>query len=212
MSSQRFQPVWRFSASIALLIISFNQSSCRSLPGQSKATMRFPEILEGHSICETTIRTYPGVPIARLSLKLTGRVKSDTRFDIHEQTTINGVPTENRTYRLMRSEHGEWLATAPCIVGEGVGTTSQNKIRWKYESWERLPNGRIINLKVAERWTAIAPDKIQINQVFFKYGIPLAFGKGTIIKSPVQGVSSTHSRLLIPGRLRPFKYDTGSRQ
>jgi len=79
---------------------------------------------------------------------------------------------QKRVWTLTKQANGQFIGTAPDVVGEAIGKVSGNTLNWKYVL--ALPvGGKVYNVNFDD-WMFLMDDKVMLNRaVMSKFGIRL---------------------------------------
>ena len=79
---------------------------------------------------------------------------------------------QKRVWTLKKQANGQYIGTAADVVGEAIGITSGNALRWKYVL--ALPVGDSVYNVNFEDWMFLMDDKVMLNRaVMSKFGFKL---------------------------------------
>jgi hypothetical protein len=100
---------------------------------------------------------------------------------LDEDFTYSDGSTQKRVWTLRKQPNGQYIGTAADVVGEAIGITAGNALRWKYVL--ALPVGdKVYNVNF-EDWMFLMDDKVMLNRAeMSKFGfrlgeITLSFSK-----------------------------------
>jgi hypothetical protein len=91
---------------------------------------------------------------------------------LDEDFTYSDGVKQKRIWTLKKQANGQYIGTAADVVGEAIGITSGNTLRWKYVL--ALPvDDQIYNVNF-EDWMFLMDDKVMLNRaVMSKFGFKL---------------------------------------
>jgi hypothetical protein len=91
---------------------------------------------------------------------------------LDEDFTYSDGVKQKRIWTLKKQANGQYIGTAADVVGEAIGITSGNTLRWKYVL--ALPvDDKIYNVNF-EDWMFLMDDKVMLNRaVMRKFGFKL---------------------------------------
>ena len=91
---------------------------------------------------------------------------------LDEDFTYSDGTKQKRVWTLKKQANGQYIGTAADVVGEAIGITSGNALRWKYVL--ALPVGEKIYNVSFEDWMFLMDDKVMLNRaVMSKFGFKL---------------------------------------
>jgi hypothetical protein len=91
---------------------------------------------------------------------------------LDEDFTYSDGTTQKRVWTLRKQPNGQYIGTAADVVGEAIGITAGNALRWKYVL--ALPVGdKIYNVNF-EDWMFLMDNKVMLNRAeMSKFGFRL---------------------------------------
>jgi hypothetical protein len=91
---------------------------------------------------------------------------------LDEDFTYSDGTTQKRVWTLRKQPNGQYIGTAADVVGEAIGITAGNALRWKYVL--ALPVGdKVYNVNF-EDWMFLMDDKVMLNRAeMSKFGFRL---------------------------------------
>ena len=91
---------------------------------------------------------------------------------LDEDFTYSDGTRQKRVWTIKKNPKGEYIGTAADVVGEAIGITAGNALRWKYVL--ALPVGEKIYNVNFEDWMFLMDDKVMLNRaVMSKFGFKL---------------------------------------
>lgn len=90
------------------------------------------ETLSGTYLSEGVIYDYTGKIVSRFKARMSGNFDSEGGT-LKENFIYSSGRTDNREWTLKFKNDGSFIATAPDIIGEGVGIASGNSLQMKYK-------------------------------------------------------------------------------
>ena len=97
--------------------------------------------------------------------------KDDTGT-LDEDFTYSDGTRQKRIWTIRRNTNGQYIGTAADVVGEAIGITAGNALRWKYVL--ALPVGEKVYNVNFEDWMFLMDDKVMLNRAeMSKFGFKL---------------------------------------
>jgi hypothetical protein len=112
-----------------------------------------------------------GQVVKRFNVVIQCSWKGDTGT-LDEDFTYSDGTTQKRVWTLRKQPNGQYIGTAADVVGEAIGITAGNALRWKYVL--ALPVGdKVYNVNF-EDWMFLMDDKVMLNRAeMSKFGFRL---------------------------------------
>lgn len=112
-----------------------------------------------------------GQVVKRFNVVIQCSWKGDTGT-LDEDFTYSDGTTQKRVWTLRKQANGQYIGTAADVVGEAIGITAGNALRWKYVL--ALPVGdKVYNVNF-EDWMFLMDDKVMLNRAeMSKFGFRL---------------------------------------
>ncbi|MES2535694.1 MAG: DUF3833 domain-containing protein [Pseudomonadota bacterium] len=112
-----------------------------------------------------------GTVIKRFSVVMKCNWVGDTGT-LDEDFTYSDGTRQKRVWTLRKVAPDRYIGTAPDVVGEAVGITAGNTLRWKYGL--ALPvDGKIVNVNFDD-WMYLMDDRVMLNRAAMsKFGFAL---------------------------------------
>jgi hypothetical protein len=112
-----------------------------------------------------------GQVVKRFNVVIQCSWKGDTGT-LDEDFTYSDGTTQKRVWTLRKQPNGQYIGTAADVVGEAIGVTAGNALRWKYVL--ALPVGdKVYNVNF-EDWMFLMDDKVMLNRAeMSKFGFRL---------------------------------------
>jgi hypothetical protein len=112
-----------------------------------------------------------GKIVKRFKVVIQCNWKDDTGT-LDEDFTYSDGSKQRRVWTIRKNAAGQYIGTAPDVVGEAIGVTAGNALRWKYVL--ALPvGGKIYNVNF-EDWMFLMDDKVMLNRAeMSKFGFKL---------------------------------------
>jgi hypothetical protein len=123
-----------------------------------------------------------GAVIKRFNVVIQCSWKNDMGT-LDEDFTYSDGTKQKRVWTIKKNPNGEYIGTAADVVGEAIGMTAGNALRWKYVL--ALPVGEKIYNVNFEDWMFQMDDKVMLNRaVMSKFGFKLGEVTLTFNKRP----------------------------
>ena len=112
-----------------------------------------------------------GQVVKRFNVVIQCSWKGDTGT-LDEDFTYSDGTKQKRVWTLRKQTNGQYIGTAADVVGEAIGITAGNALRWKYVL--ALPVGdKVYNVNF-EDWMFLMDDKVMLNRAeMSKFGFRL---------------------------------------
>jgi Protein of unknown function (DUF3833) len=112
-----------------------------------------------------------GAIVKRFTVELVGRWEGD-RGVLEEDFTYSDGKKERRVWRLQRQSASRYIGEADDVVGQAIGESAGNVLRWSYTL--RLPlDDRTLDVQFDD-WMVLMDDRVMLNRaVMSKFGVRL---------------------------------------
>lgn len=112
-----------------------------------------------------------GKIVKRFKVVIQCNWKDDTGT-LDEDFTYSDGSKQRRVWTIRKNAIDQYIGTAPDVVGEAIGVTAGNALRWKYVL--ALPvGGKVYNVNF-EDWMFLMDDKVMLNRAeMSKFGFKL---------------------------------------
>ncbi|CAN5137697.1 DUF3833 domain-containing protein [soil metagenome] len=112
-----------------------------------------------------------GTVVKRFKVVMTCRWEGDVGT-LDEDFTYSDGSKQRRVWTLRKVADGRYIGTAPDVIGEAIGVTSGNALRWNYVL--ALPvDGSVYHVDF-EDWMYLMDDRVMLNRAqMSKYGVGL---------------------------------------
>ena len=166
-------PLWRRMAAI-LFALALLQG-CSSVSVADYAAER--PVLDLRTYFDGTVKARgmfqdrSGKVIKRFVVTIEGKWSGDTGT-LDERFTYADGTTQRRVWTIRRQGANRWIGTADDVVGEAIGESAGNALRWRYVM--ALPvDGKVYNVEFDD-WMFLVDDKVMLNRsVMSKFGFTL---------------------------------------
>lgn len=112
-----------------------------------------------------------GKVVKRFKVVILCSWKDDTGT-LDEDFTYSDGSKQRRVWTIRKNAEGQYIGTAADVVGEAVGITAGNALRWKYVL--ALPVGEKVYNVNFEDWMFLMDDKVMLNRAeMSKFGFRL---------------------------------------
>jgi hypothetical protein len=112
-----------------------------------------------------------GKVVKRFKVVIQCNWKDDTGT-LDEDFTYSDGSKQRRVWTIRKNAEGQYIGTAADVVGEAIGITAGNALRWKYVL--ALPVGEKVYNVNFEDWMFLMDDKVMLNRAeMSKFGFKL---------------------------------------
>jgi hypothetical protein len=167
---------WRRGAAASLLALAAaGLLGCASPQPQDyagqKPLLDLREYFNGELQAHGMFTDRSGAVVRRFQVRMVARWQGDQGV-LEEDFLYSDGKTERRVWRLQRTGEGRYTGRADDVVGQALGESAGNALRWQYTL--RLPvDGRTWDVEFDD-WMVLIDDKVMLNRaVMSKFGVRL---------------------------------------
>lgn len=133
-----------------------------------KPVMKFDEFFNGPLTGHAIVQDRSGKIIKRFVVSMVGEWKGD-QGTLKEHFVYTDGEIQDRVWTIRKLPDGSFVGTAPDIVGEAIGKSAGNAIKWKYVMKLDV-SGHKINISFDD-WMFLVSDDLVINRSYMsKFG------------------------------------------
>jgi hypothetical protein len=168
---------------LSLLAIFFSGCALQNLEDYSteKPLLDLQNFFDGNTTGWGIVQDRSGTVTRRFVVKIVGEFEGNTGT-LDEQFEWSDGKTEQRIWRLKKTETNKWIGVADDVIGEATGLLSGNTLKWEYTLKLPLDEG-FVNVKFDD-WMYLVDDKVLMNRAkFSKFGFFLGEVTLAFIKS-----------------------------
>ncbi len=159
------------SSLLGLCMLSACSTTDVSLYAQEKPTLDMKQYFNGTIDAWGMFQDRKGEVIKRFTVVIQCNWQGDVGT-LDEDFTYSDGSKQKRVWTLKKQANGQYIGTAPDVVGVAIGVTSGNALRWKYVL--ALPVGNKIYNVNFEDWMFLMDDKVMLNRAeMSKFGFKL---------------------------------------
>ncbi len=159
------------SSLLGLCMLSACSTTDVSLYAQEKPTLDMKQYFNGTIDAWGMFQDRKGEVIKRFTVVIQCNWQGDVGT-LDEDFTYSDGSKQKRVWTLKKQANGQYIGTAPDVVGVAIGITSGNALRWKYVL--ALPVGNKIYNVNFEDWMFLMDDKVMLNRAeMSKFGFKL---------------------------------------
>ena len=153
-----------------------------SLYAQEKPALDLKQYFNGTVDAWGMFQDRSGKVVKRFKVVIQCNWKDDTGT-LDEDFTYSDGTTQKRIWTIRKNTNGQYIGTAADVVGEAIGITAGNALRWKYVL--ALPVGEKVYNVNFEDWMFLMDDKVMLNRAeMSKFGFKLGVVTLSFSKRP----------------------------
>ncbi len=142
-----------------------------SLYAQEKPTLDLKQYFNGKIDAWGMFQDRSGKVVKRFKVVILCSWNDDTGT-LDEDFTYSDGSKQRRVWTIRKNAEGQYIGTAADVVGEAIGITAGNALRWKYVL--ALPVGEKVYNVNFEDWMFLMDDKVMLNRAeMSKFGFRL---------------------------------------
>jgi len=156
---------------LGLCMLSACSTTDVSVYAKEKPTLDLKQYFNGTIDASGMFQDRKGVVVKRFSVVIRASWDGDVGT-LDEDFTYSDGSKQQRIWTLRKQANGQYIGTADDVVGEAIGITAGNALRWSYVL--ALPvDDKVYNVKF-EDWMFLMDDKVMLNRaVMSKFGFRL---------------------------------------
>lgn len=156
---------------IGLCMLTACSTTDVALYAQEKPTLDLKQYFNGTIDAWGMFQDRKGIVVKRFNVVIQCSWQGDVGT-LDEDFVYSDGTKQKRVWTLRKQANGQYIGTAADVVGEAIGITAGNALRWKYVL--ALPvDDKIYNVNF-EDWMFLMDDKVMLNRaVMSKFGFKL---------------------------------------